>query len=160
MANVCWLFYISKFVELLDTVFFIMRKKFNQVTFLHVFHHGIMPCTWWFGIRFVPGGFGSFHALINSFIHFVMYAYYGLAALGPEYQKYLWWKKYMTKMQMIQFILVMIHSAQLFFIECDYPKFFSIWICSYAIIFMIFFTNFYIQEYIYRRNKDECLANK
>jgi hypothetical protein len=40
MASVCWLFYISKFVELLDTVFFIMRKKFNQVTFLHVFHHG------------------------------------------------------------------------------------------------------------------------
>lgn len=78
-----------------------------------------MPCTWWFGVRFVPGGFGSFHALINSFIHFVMYAYYGVSALGPEYQKYLWyfyeinfmnkfskqdfsrWKKYMTKMQMV-----------------------------------------------------------
>jgi elongation of very long chain fatty acids protein 7 len=82
-----------------------------------------------------------------------MYAYYGLAALGPEYQKYLWWKKYMTKMQMIQFVLVMIHSAQLFFIECSYPKIFSIWICSYAIIFMVFFTNFYIQEYIYRHKK-------
>ncbi len=40
MANVCWIFYISKFIELLDTLFFILRKKFNQITFLHVFHHG------------------------------------------------------------------------------------------------------------------------
>ena len=36
-------------------VFFIMRKKFNQVSFLHVFHHGIMPFSWWFGVKFVPG---------------------------------------------------------------------------------------------------------
>lgn len=27
--------------------------------------------------------------------------YYGLAALGPEVQKYLWWKKYITKMQLV-----------------------------------------------------------
>jgi hypothetical protein len=47
------------------------------------------------------GGFGSFHALINSFIHFVMYGYYGMAAMGPKYKKYLWWKNYMTKMQMV-----------------------------------------------------------
>ncbi len=47
----------------------------------------------------------------------------------------------------------MIHSAQLFFIECDYPIFFAYWICSYAVIFMIFFTNFYVQEYIYRQQQ-------
>ena len=39
--------------------------------------------------------------MLNSFIHLVMYSYYGLAALGPKYQKYLWWKKYMTKMQIV-----------------------------------------------------------
>ena len=61
---------------------------------------GIMPVSWWFGVKFVPGGFGTFHALLNSFIHFLMYTYYGLAALGEKYQKFLWWKKYMTTMQM------------------------------------------------------------
>ncbi len=40
MANVCWVFYFSKFIELLDTVFFVLRKKNNQITFLHLFHHG------------------------------------------------------------------------------------------------------------------------
>ena len=163
MANVCWLFFISKFVELLDTVFFIMRKKFNQVSFLHVFHHGIMPVSWWFAVKLAPGGFTTFHALLNSFIHFLMYTYYGVSALGEKYQKYLWWKKWMTKMQMvsqlkshldplgpcsylipslvqIQFVAVMIHSAQLLFIEnCKYPKFFVYWIGSYALVFLAFF---------------------
>ena len=47
------------------------------------------------------GGFGTFHSMLNSFIHLVMYTYYGMAALGPQYQKYLWWKKYMTSMQIV-----------------------------------------------------------
>lgn len=148
MASVCWVFYISKFIELLDTIFFILRKKFNQVSFLHVFHHGIMPISWWFGVKFVPGGFGTFHSMLNSFIHLVMYTYYGLAALGPKYQKYLWWKKYMTKMQIIQFILVTIHSTQLLFLKnCNYPKLFAYWILLYAVIFLVMFANFYVQSY-------------
>ena len=106
MVRVCHLFFLSKFIELLDTVFFIMKKNFRQVSVLHVLHHGIMPISWWFGIRFVAGGFGTLHSCINSFIHFLMYLYYGLAALGPEYQKYLFWKKYMTWMQMVWKILI------------------------------------------------------
>ncbi|GFO18908.1 elongation of very long chain fatty acids protein [Plakobranchus ocellatus] len=147
MARACWLFYISKFIELLDTVFFILRKKFNQVSFLHVFHHGIMPVSWWFGVKLVPGGFGTFHSLLNSFIHLMMYTYYGLSAMGPAFQKYLWWKKYMTKMQITQFILVVIHSSQLLIIDCNYPIVFVYWIGLYAVIFLVMFANFYIQAY-------------
>lgn len=102
MVRVCYFFFLSKFIELLDTVFFILKKNFRQISVLHVLHHGIMPISWWFGIRFVPGGFGTFHSCLNSFIHFLMYLYYGLAALGPAYQKYLFWKKWMTSMQMVR----------------------------------------------------------
>lgn len=42
-----------------------------------------------------------FGATINSSIHVLMYGYYGLAALGPHMQKYLWWKKYLTIIQMV-----------------------------------------------------------
>jgi len=31
-----------------------------------------------------------------------MYSYYMLAAIGPQMQKYLWWKKYLTVLQMVQ----------------------------------------------------------
>lgn len=47
------------------------------------------------------GGLGTFHALLNCTVHVIMYTYYALAALGPAYQKYLWWKKYMTTIQLV-----------------------------------------------------------
>jgi len=42
-----------------------------------------------------------FVGMVNSFIHTLMYVYYGLAAIGPSMQKYLWWKRYMTKLQLV-----------------------------------------------------------
>lgn len=44
---------------------------------------------------------GSFHAMVNSTVHIIMYFYYGLAAAGPRFQKFLWWKKYMTAIQLV-----------------------------------------------------------
>lgn len=40
-------------------------------------------------------------ALINSFVHVVMYSYYALSCLGPSVQKYLWWKKHITHLQLV-----------------------------------------------------------
>lgn len=42
-----------------------------------------------------------FGAQINAFIHVIMYMYYGLAACGPKFHKYLWWKRYLTIMQLV-----------------------------------------------------------
>lgn len=43
----------------------------------------------------------SFTGVINSFVHIIMYTYYMLAAIGPHLHKYLWWKKYITDLQMV-----------------------------------------------------------
>lgn len=153
MLSVCYWFYFSKLIEFVDTFIFCLRKKNSQVTFLHVVHHGIMPFSWYWGVKFGGGGMGTFHALLNSFIHFLMYIYYGLAGLGPQYQKYLWWKKYMTKMQMLQFTMVLFHSGQLFFTDCQYPKYFNNVIFSYAAFFLILFANFYVQAYLHKGDK-------
>lgn len=40
--------------------------------------------------------------VLNSFVHTIMYIYYFLAGLGPEVQKYLWWKRYLTKLQLVR----------------------------------------------------------
>ncbi len=39
---------------------------------------------------------------MNAFIHVLMYTYYGLAGLGPHVQKYLWWKRYLTRIQLVR----------------------------------------------------------
>ena len=55
-----------------------------------------------FKITVFAGGHGTFLGLINTFVHIIMYTYYLLAALGPTVQKYLWWKKYLTILQMVR----------------------------------------------------------
>lgn len=102
------MYYIAKITELLDTIFFVLRKKDNQVTFLHLYHHTVMPMISWGCVKYYPGGHGTFIGVINSFVHIVMYFYYMLAAMGPEFQKYLWWKHWITNLQMVRksFIVV------------------------------------------------------
>ena len=36
-------------------VIFVLRKKNEQVTFLHLFHHSVLPWSWWWGAKFGPG---------------------------------------------------------------------------------------------------------
>ncbi|KAH3852891.1 hypothetical protein DPMN_095412 [Dreissena polymorpha] len=147
MASATWLFFIAKYIELFDTVFFILRKKQSQVTFLHVFHHGCLPVFWWWGVKAVPGGFGTFHALVNCCVHVVMYLYYGIAALGPDYQKYIWWKKYVTKFQLAQFFIVTVHNSQFLFRTCAYPWKYVAFIQGFTTLIAILFLNFYVQAY-------------
>ena len=55
---------------------FVARKKFGQVSDLHVIHHSILPVTSWLGLRWAPGGHGAFAPLLNTAVHIVMYTYY------------------------------------------------------------------------------------
>lgn len=151
MARTCWWYYISKFTEFFDTLFFILRKKYQHVSTLHVIHHGCMPFSVWMGMKFAPGGHSTFFAMLNSFVHIVMYFYYMVAALGPKYQKYIWWKKYLTAFQMVQFVAIFTHQFQLLFTECDYPKGFMVWIGLHGVMFLFLFSDFYKQAYSKRR---------
>nr|BBF94995.1 elongation of very long chain fatty acids protein 15 [Orthetrum albistylum] len=147
MARGCWWYYFSKFTEFFDTIFFVLRKKNDHVSTLHVIHHGVMPMSVWFGVKFTPGGHSTFFGLLNTFVHIVMYFYYMVAAIGPQLQKYLWWKKYLTALQMIQFVLVMVHAFQLLFVDCNYPRAFVWWIGMHAVMFYFLFSDFYKQTY-------------
>jgi len=152
MLHICQTYYLSKFVEFIDTFCFVARKKFNQVSLLHVVHHGIMPMSVWPGVRFLAGGHASFFGLLNTFVHIVMYFYYMMAAMGPKYQKYLWWKQHLTTLQMVQFVGIMIHAFQLvFYDDCDFPWKFSWYIGAHAVLFFVLFSHFYINNYLNRK---------
>jgi hypothetical protein len=76
----CYIFYLSKYWELLDTVLLISRGK--PVLFLHAFHHALLPplmaALFWGRVSV------SLVALtvVNAFVHLVMYSYFALSALG------------------------------------------------------------------------------
>ncbi|XP_046862328.1 elongation of very long chain fatty acids protein 4-like [Xenia sp. Carnegie-2017] len=146
LTSAMWYYFISKIIEMADTVFFILRKKENQVSFLHVYHHSTMVVVTWIGIKWFGGGQSFFSCMANSFVHIIMYTYYAMSAIS-FLRKYLWWKKYLTQLQLIQFFCIIAQTQYAIHTSCVYPKM-LLWAFSlYIFSFIVLFTNFYLKSY-------------
>ncbi|KAJ2943578.1 hypothetical protein O0L34_g16687 [Tuta absoluta] len=148
------LYFLAKLSELLDTVFFVLRKKWNQVSFLHVYHHSMMFTCTWVILKYDPTYSLLFTGVINSFVHIIMYAYYGLSAF-PELQQYLWWKKYITKLQLLQFGLIILHVTWSWKNTSCPPSYILMTLAwSHLLLFIYLFTDFYYKSYKNKNNSD------
>jgi len=101
-----WLHYQNKYLEMLDTLFMVMRKKTKQVSFLHCYHHLLLLWAWFAVCKIGCGGESYFGALMNSIIHVLMYGYYFLSTLKVKVP----WKPYLTQCQMLQFVICLAHG--------------------------------------------------
>ncbi|KAK6640069.1 hypothetical protein RUM43_008346 [Polyplax serrata] len=157
LSTGAWWYFISKVVDLLDTIFFVLRKKQDQVTFLHVYHHTTTCLFSWGYLKYLPGEQGIVIGFLNSAVHILMYTYYMVAALGPEYAKYLWWKKYLTWMQLVQFFLMLTYLLSLLVLNCQLPKALTFFFTGNVVIFLYLFSRFYRKAY--RKKKTPTLKN-
>ncbi|XP_063379394.1 very long chain fatty acid elongase 2-like [Cydia fagiglandana] len=147
-------YFYAKISELLDTIFFVLRKKNNQVSFLHVYHHTGMVLIY-FVFKYHPSHVTSVIRMVNSAVHVVMYGYYGLAAMGPSMAKYLTWKKYITTMQLVQFFFFIVYTIAADLVsECPFSMSHTIYLVSHIGIIAVFFGNFYRQNYLKKRKNN------
>ncbi|KAF8783204.1 Elongation of very long chain fatty acids like protein [Argiope bruennichi] len=138
--------YIIKFIDLLDTVFFVLRKKQSQVSFLHVFHHAGMCLIYYWGLSILykaPGFYMAVGFAINTVVHVIMYTYYGLSAIGPKMQKYLWWKKHLTRLQIGQIFFILSYMLYGFLTGCEEFGNMEFYGFAYGSITLLLFLNFY-----------------
>lgn len=152
-----WFYFFSKIIDFLDTIFFVLRKKQNQVTFLHVYHHTVTALFSWGYLKYAPGEQGVIIGIVNSFVHIIMYFYYMISAMGPKYQKFLWWKKYMTTIQLAQFVLILTYMIIIGAKDCKMPKSLTFFFVVNTIIFLYLFGNFYRKTY--NKNKKADATN-
>ncbi|RCI10309.1 hypothetical protein L249_8445, partial [Ophiocordyceps polyrhachis-furcata BCC 54312] len=95
-----WIFYLSKFYEVLDT--FIILAKGKPSSTLQTYHHaGAMMCMW-AGMRYMSAPIWMF-ALVNALIHALMYSYYTLTAFHVKVSMTI--KRTLTTLQITQFLL-------------------------------------------------------
>ncbi len=154
-ASALWWYYFSKLVEMLDSVFFLLKGNPRHLSFLHVYHHSSMFCLWWIGVKYVAGGSAVFGAFVNSVVHVVMYTYYLIAALGPAYRKYLGWKKYLTVLQICQFLAAIVMGINGLRNRCNFPLWMIYAMIFYMISFLILFGNFFYNTYIVQPTNKE-----
>ena len=109
MARWCVAFYLSKYYELLDTYFLVLRKR--KLIFLHVYHHAIVIPVCWMAVhaQIYMGWITSFN---NAAIHVPMYLYYALSALGYRPP----WNRFITTGQLIQFFIDISTSIPFFYV--------------------------------------------
>ncbi|KAM7301383.1 hypothetical protein ISCGN_016902 [Ixodes scapularis] len=152
LLNALYWYLLVRVADLLDTIFFVMRKKFTHVTILHVLHHSLVVLGGWMFLQFGGDGQTLFGVCLNSFLHIIMYTYYFLACLGPSVQKYLWWKRYLTRLQIVQFVVIIAHASIPIFVDCGYPRVLVYIAIPQVILILGLFVNFYVQSYIKRQN--------
>lgn len=151
-------FFLTKMADLLDTVFFVLRKKTKQVTFLHVYHHTGMCMMIWVAIKFFAGGHGVFVGAVNGTVHAVMYCYYMLSAIDEKWKTNITFKKTITQMQMLQFFtFIIIYGRLLFKPDCAYPKFCSYFFVPQNIFMLTLFADFYRKTYLSKKQSPEPL---
>ncbi|KAL3210563.1 hypothetical protein MRX96_037035 [Rhipicephalus microplus] len=160
MLSHVWWFVVLRIADFLDTVFFVLRKKDSHISVLHVVHHALVVLNGWFGLAYGADGHIAFSLILNSSVHVVMYSYYLLSLLGPAVRKHLWWKRYLTQLQMIQFVILIAHGLVPLFLECGYPKVHVYIGIPQALFILFMFLNFYLKNYNDRKKMAAQYAYK
>ncbi|XP_050515860.1 elongation of very long chain fatty acids protein 1-like isoform X2 [Diabrotica virgifera virgifera] len=143
-------YYFLKILDCVETVFFILRKKYQQASFLHIYHHTGILCAAFLAFRYDYGDTTWIIGGLNSLTHVFMYVYYLLSAINSRWSKYTTIKKSLTLLQIVQLNVILFSLAITKLIpECYSVPTYSLVIWIFQNVFMInLFVRFYIKSYV------------
>lgn len=161
VANLLWIFYVSKVWDFMDTIFIVLGKKWRQLSFLHVYHHTTIFLFYWLNSHVNYDADIWLTIGLNGFIHTVMYTYYFICmhTKVPETGKSLpiWWKSSLTLLQLIQFVTMMTQGASLMTNGCENVslKVVAAYVV-YILSLFILFAQFFVQSYMTPKKKKKA----
>ncbi|XP_011497587.1 PREDICTED: elongation of very long chain fatty acids protein AAEL008004-like [Ceratosolen solmsi marchali] len=144
---VIWILLLKTF-DLLETLIFVLRKKMKQVSFLHVYHHISTVLITYYIVKYHPGGMFLMLMIINGSVHVAMYTYYLFASLGSTMENLTnIVKPYVTRIQIIQFLILLVHQSQALFPSCSVSKKAATIVVGDIILNLALFLKFYRNNY-------------
>ncbi|BFZ53070.1 hypothetical protein PYCC9005_000093 [Savitreella phatthalungensis] len=100
LENLTYLFYLSKFYEVIDTAIILLKGKASPL--LQTYHHAGAMITMFAGAKYYATPIWLF-VVFNSFIHSIMYVYYTCSTVRLPFPRVL--KKSLTTLQITQFLV-------------------------------------------------------
>jgi len=151
MAELLWLFYISKILDFMDTFFIIVKRSWKQLSFLHVYHHFTIFLIYWLNIRANYDGDVYLTIVLNGFIHSVMYTYYFVSL----HTRHIWWKPYLTSAQMVQFTTMIAQASIVLAKDCGTlpPRRIAHLYFYYIFTLLALFAQFFVKSYMVKPEK-------
>lgn len=158
-ANLIWWTYMLKIVDLIETFFFVLRKKNRQISFLHVHHHAATVFMTWLSVRYYPQGISCIAYVLNCSVHVVMYTYYFLSSINSTIQRIINpYKSILTSIQIAQLVLIVSCLLRFIFADCGEPKT-LLWIALLNVVInLYFFYDFYQNNYSKSKRKSVRLT--
>ena len=145
IRNFILLHAFSKVVDFIDTAILIVSGK--HLSFLHTYHHASIGLIWFYLYNENVNS-AYFGAMLNSIVHTVMYFYFNYS----DKMRYI--KSWITRMQIIQFIILIIHPIIFIYnTENVWYKKLAYFQMLYQISMIILFGNFYYKNYIFSKQK-------
>lgn len=149
------LFYLSKYYELLDTVFLVLRKR--PLSVLHLYHHCVVLPVCWMGCwsQIFMGWITSFN---NASVHVLMYFYYAMSAFGF---RGIFSPNILTALQITQFVVDIMSSLGFIYVYffTDIPCRGDIYSWMIAnttgLTFFYLFSKLYYDRYIASKQKKQ-----
>ena len=80
----------------------VARRKWRQLSFLHLYHHTTIFLVYWLISQSGYDGDIYFTIVANGFIHFIMYSYYFARSINVKVPTMI--KMTVTNAQLIQFV--------------------------------------------------------
>ncbi|XP_076245361.1 very long chain fatty acid elongase 1-like [Calliopsis andreniformis] len=156
IATIMWYVMLLKLIDLSETFMFVLRKKYRQITFLHLYHHVMTFVIAWLNTKYWSNGPSLTVVIVNCSIHVIMYTYYLLASFGPQIQPYLQpLKPIITFAQMVQFVVLTLYSLQSVLPYCFNYEIQGSVIAAHLSINFVLFYNFYRKSYTSNKNKNK-----
>ncbi|VDN59292.1 unnamed protein product [Dracunculus medinensis] len=146
-----WLFIVSKLLELIDTIFLVLRKR--PLIFLHWYHH-VMTLMYSFYSYPETPGFNRWGILMNFFVHSFMYSYYFFRSINARVPAGM--AKFITSLQILQFSISLALLADLGFKldkDCDIEWHIYRFALFMEITYLLLFINFFFRAYIFGGGK-------
>ncbi|XP_011152096.1 elongation of very long chain fatty acids protein AAEL008004-like [Harpegnathos saltator] len=146
---ILWWTLLLKILDLTETVLFVLRKKNEQISVLHIYHHVstvIIICIF---MKYTANEIITLVPLLNCSVHFIMYNYYLFSSFGPRIRMIIApCKRYITIIQMVQFCILIAYAAQSSLSDCKSVRNLGYIFILNVTINLCLFYKFYQRTYI------------